>query len=62
MEKKEYTKPGISIAPIELDDLMAASPYAQTGTMPNGKQLEYEGEANETIIPMSKKGNLWGEE
>lgn len=62
MGKKEYIKPDISVAPIEQDDLMAASPFGQADTMPNGKDIEYECEANETIIPMSKKTNLWGEE
>ena len=62
MGKKEYIKPDISVAPIEQDDLMAASPFGQADTMPNGKDIEYGGDANETIIPMSKKGKLWEEE
>ena len=62
MEKKEYIKTGITITPIETEDLMVGSPGKATGSMPNGQNLEYVGDANETIIPMSKKGNLWEEE
>ena len=53
MGKKEYIKPDISVAPIEQDDLMAASPFAQADTMPNGKDIEYEGEANKNLIKNS---------
>ncbi|MDD6592609.1 MAG: hypothetical protein PUE86_11505 [Prevotella sp.] len=61
MEKKEYIKPGISITPIETEDLMAGSPGKATVSTPNGQNLEYGGDAY-GIIPMSKKGNLWEEE
>ena len=62
MEKKEYIKPGISITPIETEDLMVGSPGKATVNTPNGQNLEYGGDAYENTIPMSKKGNLWEEE
>ena len=63
MEKKEYIKPGISITPIETEDLMAGSLGEATVSMPNGQNLEYVGDADgTTFVPMSKKGNLWEEE
>lgn len=63
MEKKEYIKPGISITPIETEGLMVGSLGEATVSMPNnGPGIVYGGDANETIIPMSKKGNLWEEE
>lgn len=62
MEKKEYIKPGITITPIETEDLMAGSLGEATVSMPEGPGIVSGGVANETIIPMSKKGNLWEEE
>lgn len=63
MEKKEYIKPGISITPIETEDLMVGSPGQATVNTPNnGPVIENCGVANGDIIPMSKKGNLWEEE
>ena len=62
MEKKEYIKPSISITPIETEDLMVGSPGKATVNTPNGPDIENCGVANGSIIPMSKKGNLWEEE
>lgn len=63
MEKKEYIKPGITITPIETEDLMAGSPGKATVSTPNnGPVIEFVGYGDENTIPMSKKGNLWEEE
>lgn len=63
MEKKEYIKPGITITPIETEDLMAGSlGKTPVSTPNNGPDIKNGGVANGDIIPMSKKGNLWEEE